>query len=279
VQDATALRNHIQKVLEDTNVKVAECVSDLFGVSGRAMLAELSKTDGKPEAERIADLARGRLRKRIPELIEALDGKLREHHRKLLRIDLARLSELEQWIAEIEREIDALLQPYQPKVELLKTVPGIQHTMAAVIIAETGGEMSVFPTADHLASWAGLSPGSNESGGKKRTARTRPGNRHLRSGLCEVSWAIAHTRNTYLGATFWRLAGRIGKKKAVLAIARKTIVAIHTMLAENVTYAELGADYRRRVDAQRYERKLLEQVKSLGYDVVRRDQPADGQAI
>ncbi len=277
VHEATAERNRIQKVLEDTNVKVAEYISDLFGVSGREILAELVKTDGKPEAPRIANLARGRLRKRIPELIEALDGELREHHRKLLRLGLRHLAELEQLIAELESEIAVLLRPYQAQQDLLTTIPGVSHTIAAVIIAEAGVDMSVFPTPDHFASWTGLSPGTNESAGKKRKAKTRPGNRHLRAGLCETVWAMAHTRNTFLGATFWRLAGRIGKPKAVLAIARKTAVAIHCMLSANVTYAELGAEYRRRTDAARYERKLLDRVRALGYDVVPRPVQAEGQ--
>ena len=279
VHEASAERNRIQKVLEDTNIKVAEYISDLFGVSGREMLAELVKTEGKADAPRIANLARGRMRKRIPELIEALDGELRDHHRQILRMQLRHLDQVEHLIQEVEQQIDARLKPYQAQVELLETIPGVQHTIAAVIIAETGGDMGVFPTADHLASWAGLSPGKNESGGKSRAAKTRPGNRHLRSALCETAWAISHTRKTYLGATFWRLAGRIGKKKAVLAVARKTVVAIHAMLSANVSYAELGADYRRRVDADRYERKLVERVKALGFDVVRRADAAAGQAV
>jgi transposase len=277
VHEATAERNRIQKVLEDTNIKVAEYVSDLFGVSGREMLAELIKAERKPDAARIADLARGRMRKRIPELIEALDGELREHHRKLLRMAMRHLQQVEELIAEVEQEITALLEPYRAQEALLTTIPGVSHTTAAVIIAEFGVDMSVFPTPDHMASWAGLSPGKNESASKKRPAKTRPGNRHARSGLCEVVWAISHTRNTYLGATFWRLAGRIGKQKAVLAIARKTAVAIHCMLSANVTYTELGADYRRRVDAERYERKLLERVRALGYEVVRRPEQIEGQ--
>ena len=118
---------------------------------------------------------------------------------------------------------------------MLDTIPGVNRAAAAVIIAEAGVDMIVFPTPDHLASWAGLSPGKNESGGKKRTAKTRPGNRHLRAGRCEAAWAISHTKNTFLGATFWRLAGRMGKRKAAIAIARKTAVAIHCMLTNNVT--------------------------------------------
>jgi len=279
VWEQSAVRNRIQKVLEDTNIKIAEYVADLFGVSGREMLAELVKTDGKPDAERIANLARGRMRKNIPTLIEALDGELRDHHRMLLRIELEHLAALERLIAQVEHEIELRLARYEAQVALLDTIPGVNRTTAAVIIAEAGVDMTVFPTPDHLASWAGLSPGKNESGGKKRTAKTRPGNRHLRASLCETAWAISHTKNTFLGATYWRLAGRMGKRKAAIAIARKTAVAIHCMLTHNVTYAELGADYRRRADAERYERKLIERLKGLGYEVTRRPEPAVGQVV
>lgn len=271
VEEASAERNRIQKVLESTNIKVAEVVSDLFGVSGREMLDALIRTDGEPDAEAVANLARGRMRQKIPALIAALDGEMREHQRQLLRWGLQHLDDLQQLIAQVEKRIDLLLEPYQDQVALLMSHPGVKEHTAAAIIAETGGDMRVFPTPCNLTSWSGLAPGSNESGGKKRPAHIRPGNRYLRRAMCEVAWAISHTRNTFLGATFWRLAGRLGKKRACVAIARKSLVAVHIMLSEGVSYHELGADYRRRVDAERYERKLIERLHGLGYDVVRRE--------
>ena len=156
-------------------------ISDIFGKSGRAMLAELIRTQGRPDAERVADLAQGRLRKKIPDLVEALAGNVRDHHRYMLSLGLQRLSDLERHVADIEARIAVCLEPYTADVEILETTPGVAHHVAAVIIAEPGADMSVFPDAPHFAAWAGLIPGNNQSGGEARPAHLRPGNRHLRA--------------------------------------------------------------------------------------------------
>jgi transposase len=270
-QEAARERNRIQKLLEDANIKISEVISDLFGKSGRAMLAELIRTEGQPDAERVAALAQGRLRKKIPDLVEALAGNVRDHHRYMLSLGLQRLSDLERHVADIEARIDVCLEPYTAEVELLETIPGVAHHVAAVIIAEAGADMSVFPDAPHFAAWAGLTPGNNQSGGKTRPAHLRPGNRHLRAALVESAWAASRTRKTFLSATFWRLAARIGRKKALIAIAHKQANAVHTILSGKVAYAELGEAYRRRVDDARYEQRLIAKVEALGFRVTRRD--------
>jgi transposase len=270
-QEAARERNRIQKLLEDANIKISEVISDLFGKSGRAMLAALIATEGLPDAERVADMAQGRLRKKIPDLVEALAGNVRDHHRYMLSLGLQRLSELERHVADIEARIDASLAPYTAEMELLETIPGVAHHVAAVIIAEAGADMSVFPDAPHFASWAGLTPGTNQSGGKMRPAHLRPGNRHLRAALVESAWAASRTRNTFLSATFWRLAARIGRKKALIAIAHKQANAVHTILSGKVPYAALDAAYRRSMDEARYQKRLIAKVEALGFRVTRRD--------
>jgi transposase len=269
VAEQTAERNRILKLLEDANIKLGEVVSDVFGVSGWEMLQELAQTDGKPDVARVANLARGRLRNKLQELQDALSGNIREHHRYMLRAHMRHLEQLAADIADVEARIEQYLQPYREEIALLKTVPGMKGATAAVVIAEAGADMEVFADAGHFASWVGVCPGSNESADKKKPAHIHDGNRHLRSALCESGWAAAHTRNTFLSATFWRLTGRMGKKKALIAIAHKQAIAVYRILKERVPYRELGADYRRRADAARYEQKLVKRLEALGYRVSR----------
>ena len=278
VHEATAERNRILKLLEDANIKIARVVSDVFGASGWDMLEALARTDGAPDVDTVADLARGRLRDKKDDLKEALAGSIRDHHRYMLRAMMEHLRQLEAKIADLEARIDLCLRPYQEEVALLETIPGMKRRSAAVVIAEAGPDMSVFFSAGHFASWAGLCPGNNESGGKKKSAHIREGNRHLRVALCECAWAASHTRNTFLSATFWRLAGRMGKKKALVAIAHKQAIALYRILSEHTTYHELGAEYRRRTDAERYERKLVQKVEALGYRVSRRPEGEESTA-
>ena len=269
VHEQTAERNRVQKILEDANIKLARVVSDVFGVSGWEMLKALAETEGKPDIERLADLARGRLRDKNEALQEALNGKIREHHRYMLRISMKRLEQIAATIADVEARIEQYLQPYREEVARLETVPGMKRTTAAVVIAEAGADMGVFVDAGHFASWAGVCPGSNESANTKKPAHIRDGNRHLRGALCETAWAASHTRDTFLSATFWRLTSRMGKKKALVALAHKQAIAVYRILDEKVHYHELGADYRRRADAQRYARNLIRKVEALGYRVSR----------
>ncbi len=272
VEEQSAERNRILKVLEDANIKLAEVASDVFGASGWAMLQALARTEGQADAAQLADLARGRLRLKLPELREALRGSFREHHRYMLRIEMRHLEQVAVDIAGLEQRSDECLRPYQEQVDLLETVPGMQDRTAAVVIAEAGPDATVFPDADHFSSWAGLCPGNNENGNKKRPAHIRDGNRHLRAALCETAWSGARKRNTFLSASFWRLRARIGAKKALIAIAHKQAVAIHRVLKERVPYQDLGPEYRRRVDAQRYESSLVRKLEALGYRVSRQPQ-------
>lgn len=262
----SAEKNRVQKTLEDANIKLSSVASDVFGVSGRAMLEVLMK-EAAPDPEAMAEMARGRLRKKIPELVEALKGRVSSHHVYLLRKSMEHIGFLEESIAELDEVIEEHLRPFEVECELLQTHPGIKTISAAELIAEIGVDMSVFPTAAHLASWAGVCPGNHESAGKRRSGRIPKGNQHAKTVLCEISWAAARTRNTYLAAKFWKLAAKKGKKKALLAIAHKTVVAAYHILKERKPYQELGATYLDQLKRKSVERSLVKKLELLGYDV------------
>jgi transposase len=231
--------NRVHKVLEDANIKLACVVSDLLGKSGRDMIAALiaGETDPGPLAER----ARGRLKKKRAALRQALEGRVTEHHRFLLRALMRQEEQLEGLIAAYGARIDEVMAPFAQAAARLRRVPGIGSRAAEVIVAEIGTDMTKFPTAGHLASWAGMCPGNNESAGKRRSGRTTKGSQWLRTTLVQVAWAAAHTKQTTFAAAYRRLAKRLGKKKALVAVAHKILTVVYTLLRDMSDYREYGA--------------------------------------
>jgi transposase len=261
----TSERNRILKILEDANIKVATFMSDVFGVSGRLMLNAL--IDGEViEASHVAELAKGKLRAKIPALTQALNGRVTKHHRYIIRQSLDHLTFLESQIADIEADMEQYFAPYQKEVELLDTIPGVGPQVAQVILAEIGPDMSIFPSEAHLSSWAGLSPGNNESAGKKKVPE-RPKATNLSAALLEAAWATSKTR-TFLGSKFWSMVGRKGKKKASVAIAHKILVIAYHILKTGTPYNELGADFLEKRRTISTEELMVRRLTKLGYTIV-----------
>jgi transposase len=257
--------NRLHKVLEAANIKLTAVATDVLGKSAREMLEAL--LSGEQDVGAIAERARTRMRPKIPELKRALQGHLQPQHRFVLRAILAHVDFLDASIAQTQEQIEAHLRPYQEAVRLLQTIPGIQETAAATIIAEIGVDMSRFPSAKHLASWAGLCPGNKQSGGKRMSEAITKGSPWLRAVLGEVVWTIAHTRDNYLVAQYRRLSKRRGVHKAVVAVAHSVLVVIYHMLRDQRPYTDLGADYFDQLDAARLERHHVRRLEQLGYTV------------
>lgn len=215
----------IQKTLEDANLKIASVGSNIMGASGRAILNALAS--GEADPEKLVDLTRGRLRANRQTLVEALRGRVTKHHCFLLKLHLDQIKALDQAVESVEREVGSVLEPFRAKAELLTTIPGVSDIVAQVIISEVGDDMSRFPTAGHLISWAGLCPGNDESAGKRRSARLRKGAPWLKTSLVSAAWAAARTKNTCLCAQFLRLKSRRGPKKAIMAVAASMLTAVY----------------------------------------------------
>jgi transposase len=264
-QDHTAVANRMQKILEDANIKLASVASDWLGVSGRAILAQLLA--GEEDAEKLAALSRGRLRSKLPAMQLALEGRMTEHHRWMLRVLHEQLVFLETQITKLEAKIQDQVRDYQEAIALCTTIPGIEEVAAANLIAEIGGNMAQFPSAQHLASWAGICPGNNESAGKRLSGKPRKGSAWLRRSLCQAAWAASHTKETYLAARFRRLAARKGKKRAIVAVAHTILVSLYHMLKTKQPYRELGADFLDRRNAENIKRYLLKRLARLGLQV------------
>jgi transposase len=266
VAQKASVANRIQKVLEDANLKLGSVASDVLGKSGRAMLTALIA--GETDATKLADLALRRMRQKIPQLQLALTGRVTEHHRFLLKLLLDEVTALEGFMERLETRIEQVMIPFAEAVQRLITIPGIERRAAEKVIAEIGTDMKVFASAHHLASWAGVSPGNNRSAGKQRSGRTTKGNRWLRQVLVQAGWAAVHQKNCYLAAQYRRLAGRRGKKRALVAVAHSLLVIIYHMLSRGTTYQELGADHFDRTNKERLTRHLIKRLESLGNDVV-----------
>ena len=256
----------IQKTLEDAGIKLDSVASDILGVSGRAMLRALCSGQRDPEA--LAELAVGRLKKKIPQLREALRGRFTEHHALLVGLALDHLEHLEAAIARLDGEVDKVMGPFSQARDRLDTITGVGKRAAESIIAEIGVDMSVFPTAGHLASWAGRCPGNNVTGGKRHSGRPTKGNRWLGEVLIECAWAAARSRNTYLSAQYWRLSRRIGKKKAAAAVGHSILVIAWHLLNYECEYEDLGGDYFVQRDTNRTRQRAVSQLQALGYRVV-----------
>lgn len=265
-QDHTSVANRMQKVLEDANIKVASVATDWLGVSGRAILSRL--LDGEQDAGTLAQLCRGRLREKIPEMQLALEGRMTQHHRWMLVLLRDQLEFLEKQMADLDKRIQDRMCQYQQAAELCTTVPGIEAVAAANIIAEIGVNMEQFPSAQHLASWAGLCPGNNESAGKRLSGKARNGCVWLRRSLCQAAWAASHSKNTYLSARFRRLAARKGKKRAIVAVAHTILIILFHMLKNRQPYRDLGADFFDRRNVEQLKRSLTRRLERLGFQVV-----------
>ena len=256
----------LEKELEDAGIKLSTVATDILGVSGRQMLAAL--IDGERDPAVLAEMAKARMRLKIPHLVQALTGNFGEHHAFLCRLHLERIDELTAAIGELSARIGEQMRPFSRQLERLATIPGVGQTVAEVIVAETGADMSRFRTAGNLASWAGVCPGHHESAGKRKSGKTRHGDRWLAGALGTAAMAAARTKDdTYLGARYRRLAPRLGKPKAIVAIEHSILTAVWHMLTDDVDYHDLGGDYFARLDPERAIRRIVQQANALGFTV------------
>jgi len=273
IQAHTSECQRIQKALEDAGIKLDSVASDVLGVSGRAMLAALVAGERDPKV--LAELAKGILRRKIPALRQALRGRFTDHHALLIGLSLDHTAHLEAAIARLDERIDTVFTthtseasvPFARARDRLDTITGVGKRAAETIMAEIGVEMTRFPTAAHLASWAGVSPGNNITGGKRGSGKTTHGDVWLLDILVQCAWAAARTRDTYLSAQFWKLARRIGKKKAAVAVAHSILVICWHLLTHDCDYDDLGGDYFTRRNTDRQRDRLIQQLHTLGYRV------------
>jgi transposase len=239
--------------------------SDILGVSGRAMLEAL--IEGEKDPVKLGAFAQRKLRGKIPELEKALDGHLTEHHRFMLRLLWKQLAQEEELIAELDTKIDEETRPFTAEIERLDAVPGVDRRVAEAVLAEVGADMKPFPSHEHLASWAGMSPGNEESAGNRRRRRILPGNRWLKQTLVQAAWAATHAKNTYLASHYRRLAGRRGKKRVLVAVGHSMLVIFYQILKEGRTYAKLGGDFFDRMEPERLTRSYLKRLEALGHKI------------
>ena len=265
-QERTRETQRLHAVLEDAGIKLSCVATDIMGASGRAMLATLIAGQRDPQV--LAELARTKLRRKIPALIEALTGRFTDHHALLCRLMLDQIDSITASIARLDDQIDAAMAPFRDTLAHLVTIPGVGTRIAQVIIAETGGDMIRFATPEDLASWAGMCPGNNESAGKHFSGRTRHGDRWLRGALGEAAAAAARTKNTYLAARYRRLAHRRGKKRALVAVGHTILTSSWHLMANQVDYADLGPEHFTRLgDPKRRIQYHIEQLRRLGAQV------------
>lgn len=267
IQERTREVNRVHKVLEDANLKLASVASDVMGVSGREMMEAIIAGADDPEA--LAQLAKGRMRPKIDELERALTGRVKASHRLLLRLHLEHIDDLNGKIERLNKEIERLVVPFDQNNELqrLDGIPGVGPDVSQTIVAELGIDMSRFPAASHAASWTGLSPGKNESAGRNRSSRTRPGNRHLKAALVQAAHAAGRTKDNYLAAQYRRLSVRRGRKRAAVAVAHSILVIAYHMLRNGTEYQELGGDYFDKRNKEQLQRSLVKRLETLGLNV------------
>jgi transposase len=266
IQTHTAEQQRVQKVLEDAGIKLDSVASDVLGASGRLMLQAL--VDGERDPVVLADLAKATLRNKIPQLQQALRGRFRQHHATILRVTLDHIDYLERAISALDTEVDRVMVPFNRARDRLDTITGVGKRAAECIIAEIGDDMTRFPTAAHLASWAGVCPGNNVTGGKRRSGKTTKGSRWLGEILHEAALAASHTKDTYLAAQFWRLRRRIGYRKAAVAVSHSILVISWHLLTNDCDYDDLGGDwYTRRTDTDKRRDHLIRQLHDLCYGV------------
>lgn len=270
VKEHTAVANRIQKLIESANIKLGQVATDVLGVSGRLMLRALA--NGEDDAEKLVELARGTLKGKKPDLRRALTSRLTPAQRFVLNELLRRLAEVEAATARVSeqiiRQVAESTDPFVPEaVQLLQSIPGIAVRVAEVIVSEIGVEMRRFPSDAHLASWAGVCPGNNESAGKRRSGQTMKGDPYLRAAITQAAWAAAHTKNTYLAAQYHRLIKRMGKNKALVAVAHSLLVIVYHVLAQRADYRELGGDYFDSQHQHRQQHRLVRKLEAMGLKV------------
>ena len=265
VEEKARTVNRLHKVLEDANIKLASVASDVLGISGRAMLRAL--IEGEQDPVKLADFSRRRLRGKIPELEKALEGQVTKHHRFMLQLLWKQLAQQEDLIGELDERIEEQTRPFADEVERLDQVPGVDRRVVEVVLAEVGVDMSPFSTHQHLAKWAGMCPGNEESAGKRKRRRLPPGNRWLKRSLVQAAWAASHTRNSYLASQYRRLVGRRGKKRALVAVGHSMLVIFYHMLRDQTRYADLGGDFFDHLEPHRLRRYYVKRLERLGYKV------------
>jgi len=265
VRERTAEINRLQKTLEGANIKLASVASEVTGVSGRAMLNEL--VAGNTDAKALAQLAKGQLRNKIPQLELALAGQFGPHQRFLVAQQLAHIDFLDQAVEQVSKEVGEGMRPFEADLAHLDTIPGVGQWTAEVILAEIGTDMSQFPSAGHLASWAGMCPGNNESAGKRKSGKTRKGSKWLRVALTEAAYAAGRGKGTYLSSQYHRLVARRGKKKAAIAVGHSILIIAYHILNRHTTYQDLGPDYFDHRQSTRLRSRLVNRLQGLGYDV------------
>jgi transposase len=266
VQERARTINRMQNVLEDANIKLASVVTDIRGVSARSMLEALIA--GERDVSVMAELARGRMRSKRAELEEALRGHFLPHHSFLLTEHLSHIDYLDEAIDRVSQAIEEHLADEQEAIALLDTIPGVSQRTAEILIAEIGTDMSRFPSAQHLASWAGMCPGHHESAGKRLSGKTRKGSRWLRQVLVEIAHVAAKTKDTYLAAQYRRIAARRGKKRALIALGHTVLVIAYQLLTRKLPYHDLGVAYFDKLEQNRVQRRLVRRLERMGYEVV-----------
>jgi transposase len=272
VRTRATLVNRVHKVLEGANIKLASVATDVMGVSGRAMLEAI--VEGHSSPAQMAELARGRMREKRDVLAKALEGRVQAHHRFVLTELLAQIDSLDETIERFNEQIEVYCRPFEEAVTWLDTIPGVGRETAEIIVSEIGTDMSRFPTADHLAAWAGVAPGNNESAGKRRSGKTMQGNQVLGAALNQAAHAAAGTKETYLSAQYRRLAARRGKKKAIVAVEHTILVIAYHLIQRKEPYRELGGNYfdNRRPEATAG--RLVKRLEQLGFAVSLQQVPA-----
>ena len=265
IEERSAAVKRIHKVLEDCNIKLSSVATDVMGASGRDMIQAL--IDGEQDPLKLAALARGRLKAKRESLQQALHGHVTEHHRFMLRLHWAHIASLDRLVADLDQQIEEQVRPFAEIIALLDQVPGIGETAAKSLIAEIGVDMDQFPNQHHLASWAGMSPGNNESAGKRKSGTTTKGNRWLRATLGEVACAAARTKRSYLSARYRRLAARRGHNRSVVAVGHKILTIVYFIIKDRVTYDDLGEDYYDRQRQEQLKRHHIKRLQRLGYHV------------
>jgi len=265
VREIAQHTQRIQKTLEDANIKITGVISNVLGTSGRALLEAL--VGGETDPERLVELTSSRLKASRPQLVEALRGRVREHHRFLLKLHLGQIDGLNAAVRDVEARVGESLKPFHERAQLLTTMPGISETAAHVIVSEIGFDMSRFPTAGHLVSWAGLCPRSDQSAGKRRSTRVRKGAPWLKTTLIQAAWAASRKKDSYLRAQFLRLKSRRGPMKAIVAVAASMLTAAYHILRDGVPYRELTGTYFDSRDRTKLARRLIRRLSDLGVQV------------